>query len=117
MAKKAGKKPASKAKSAEPSAAASPDTLTLTPLVPAVKHELHILNVTKSVANWTLAGGGQKHRGVTPPLCESTIRVDHAKKYKITFWGKDKKKKESAGLGPDGSAVYNGRRVAVTHPH
>lgn len=116
MAKKASKKPTSKATSAEPSAA-SPETLPLTPLVPPVKHELHLLNVTKSVANWTLTGGGQKHRGVTPPFCESTIRVEHAKKYKITFWGKDKMKKESANLGPDGSAIYNGRGVAVTHPH
>jgi hypothetical protein len=52
---------------------------------------LHILNVTKSAANWSLTGGGQKHRGVTPPSGESTIRVEPAKKYKITFWGKDKK--------------------------
>lgn len=117
MAKKTSKKPASKAKSAEASAVASADTPPLTTLVPAVKHELHILNVTKSVANWTVTGGGQKQRGVTPPFCESTVRMEHAKKYKITFWGKDKKKKESADLGPDGSAIYNGRSVAVTHPH
>lgn len=116
MAKKADKKPASKAKSAEPSEA-SPDALALMPLVPALKHELHVLNVTKSAANWTVSGGGQKQRGVTPPFCESTVRMEHAKKYKITFWGKDKKKKESADLGPDGSAIYNGRGVAVTHPH
>ena len=116
MAKKTDKKPASKAKSAAPSGA-SPDTLPFTALVPAVKHELHVLNVTKSVANWTVTGGGQKHRGVTPPYCESTVRVDHAKKYKITFWGKDKTKKETADLSPDGSAIYNGRSVAVTHLH
>lgn len=116
MAKKADKKPTSKAKSAAPSEA-SPNAPPLTPLVPAVKHELHVLNVTKSVANWTVTGGGQKQRGVTPPFCESTVRMEHAKKYKITFWGKDKKKKESADLGPDGSAIYNGRGVAVTHPH
>jgi hypothetical protein len=112
MARKASRKSAPRAAST-----AAADTLPLTPLVPAVKHELHILNVTKSAANWSLTGGGQKHRGVTPPSGESTIRVEHAKKYKITFWGKDKQKKESANLGPDGSAIYNGRGVAVTHPH
>jgi hypothetical protein len=115
--RKAAKKSSTKPTKKAPAKAAAPDTRPLEPLVCQDKHQLHIHNVTKSTANWTLTGGGEKLRGCTPAAGESTARVGHCKKYKITFWGKDKKKKESANLGPDGSAIYNGRGVAVTHPH
>lgn len=121
MAKKATKKPATKAsrKSARKAVSkkAAPDTHPLEPLVCQEKHQLHLHNVTKSTANWSLSGGGEKLRGCTPAAGESTMRVGHCKKYKITFWGKDKTKQQSANIGPDGSAIYNGRGVAVTHPH
>ena len=73
--------------------------------------------MTKSTAHWILTGGAQKFRGCTPAGGKSTVRVEHCKKYKTTFRGKDKKKKESAKLGPNGSAIYNGRGMAVTRPH
>ena len=121
MAKKATKKSVKKASKKSMRKAApkktAPDALPLELPVCQDKHQLHIHNVTKSTANWSLSGGGQKFRGCTPSMGESTVRVDHCKKYKITIWGKDKKRKESANLGPDGSAIYNGRGVAVTHPH
>jgi hypothetical protein len=80
------------------------------------KRQPHIHNVTKSTAHWIRTGDGQKFRGCTPARGKSTVRVEHFKKYKITFRGKGNKKRESAKLGPGGSA-YNGRGVAVIHPH
>ena len=79
-------------------------------------HQIHLHNISKKAANWSLSGGGNRVRGVTPPESESTLRATHAKRYKITFWVKPDKK-ESANLGPDGSAIYNGRKIFVTHPH
>lgn len=113
MAKKATKKAAKKA--APKSAAA--DAPAHDHMLCGAKVQLHIHNVSKSTANWTITGGGQKIRGCTPASGEGAVRVEHCKKYKITVWGKDPKKKESANLGSDGSAIYNGRGVAVTHPH
>ncbi len=109
--KKTKKRPA---KTTQPSEAPveSPDTLAMPH-----KHRLHLHNITTQTAYWLLAGGSNRLKGSTPPLAESSVRVTHAKSYRITFWGKDPKKKESAVILPDGSAVYTGRKVVVTQPH
>ena len=81
-----------------------------------LEHQLHLLNISAKTANWSLSGGGNRAKGTTPAESESSVRATHAKRYKITFWTKPDKK-VSANLGPDGSAIYNGRKIAVTHPH
>ena len=79
-------------------------------------HQLHLHNISAKTANWSLSGGGNRARGTTPAGSESTVRATHAKRYKLTFWTKPDKK-VSAAIGPDGSAIYNGRAISVTHPH
>ena len=79
-------------------------------------HQLHLHNISAKTANWTLSGGGNRVRGITPAGGESTLRASHARRYKVTFWAKPDKK-ESASLGPDCTAIYNGRKIFVTHPH
>ena len=80
------------------------------------RHQIHLHNISRKPANWTLSGGGNRVRGLTPPEGESTLHVDHTRRYKITFWVKPHKK-ESCNLGPDGTAIYTGRKIYVTHPH
>ena len=80
------------------------------------RHQLHLHNISRGPANWTLSGGGNRVRGLTPTKSESTLHVDHARRYKITFWVKPHKK-ISCNLGPDGTAIYTGRKIHVTHPH
>ncbi len=81
-----------------------------------LSHQMHLHNISAKTANWSLSGGGKRARGTTPAESESTVRATHAKRYKITFWT-NPEKKESAALGPDGTAIYNGRKIFVTHPH
>ena len=80
------------------------------------EHQIHLHNITAKAANWSLSGGGNRVRGTIPAESEGTLRATHAKRYKITFWIKPDKK-ASAPLGPDGTAIYNGRKIIVTHPH
>ena len=79
-------------------------------------HQIHLHNIFRRPANWTLSGGGNRARGLTPSEGESTLHVDHTRRYKITFWIKPHKK-VSCNLGPDGTAIYTGRKIHVTHPH
>lgn len=81
-----------------------------------LRHQLHLHNISSKTANWSLSGGGNRAKGTTPAGSESSVRPTHAKRYKVTFWTKPDKK-VSAALGPDGTAIYNGRAISVTHPH
>ena len=83
---------------------------------PASKLRIHLHNVSRSAANFSISGGGNRVRGVTPPEGQSTVRVDHAKRYKVTFWRKPDKK-VSCSLGPDDTAIFTGTKVHVTYPH
>ena len=79
-------------------------------------HRLHLHNISAKTASWTISGGGNRARGTTPSGGESSVVASHARRYKVTLWNKPEKK-VSVALGPDGTAIYNGRTVAVTHPH
>ena len=81
-----------------------------------LSHQLHLHNISPQPVNWSLSGGGNRARGTTPAGSESSVRPTHAKRYKVTFWIKPAKK-VAAALGPDGTAIYNGRKIYVTHPH
>ena len=81
-----------------------------------LSHRLHLHNISAKTANWTLSGGGNRARGITPSGGQSSVRPTHAKRYKVTFWVKPEKK-VSAAVGPDCSAIYNGSKLYVTCPH
>ena len=81
-----------------------------------LSHQLHLHNISPKTANWSLSGGGNRARGVTPSEGQSSVRPTHARRYKVTFWIKPDKK-VSAALGPDSAAIYNGAKIFVTHPH
>ena len=83
--------------------------------VPA-KHRIHLNNVTKRQANWAVQAKGIRERGVLPPLGHGTVRVDHARSYKLTMWS-DSKKKAVEKAAPHTAAVYNGRQIVITYPH
>ena len=116
--KKAAKKasPKVRAKKVAPSKKAQNEFCVEQAASGTLDHQIHLHNISAKTANWSLSGGGNRARGITPAESESTVRATHAKRYKITFWTKPNKK-VSAALGPDGSAIYNGRTIAVTHPH
>lgn len=115
-AKKARPKKKVKAKSVAPSKKAQNAYVAEQAASGTLSHQLHLHNISAKSASWALSGGGNRGRGTTPSGGESTFRVTHARRYKVTFWTKPENK-VSAALGPDGSAIYNGRKVAVTHPH
>ena len=83
---------------------------------PAAKVRIQLHNVSRGVANFSISGGGNKVRGVTPPEGQSTVRVDVAKRYKVTFWRKPDKK-VACSLGPDDTAIFTGTKAHVTYPH
>ena len=80
------------------------------------KHRLQLHNITNKVVNWTVAGsGGIKERGTMPGMASSTVRVNHAKSYKVTMWS-DPAKKLSERCPPHGEAIFTGRKIACTTP-
>ena len=115
-AKKASSKKKVKARKVAPSIKAQKEFCAAQAALGTREHQIHLHNITAKTANWTLSGGGNRVRGTTPAESESTLRATHAKRYKITFWTKPDKK-VSVALGPDGTAIYNGRKIFVTHPH
>lgn len=116
MAKKKAAKKAPAARKVAPSKKAQNEFCAEQAASGTLDHQLHLHNISAKNANWSLSGGGNRARGTTPAGGESTFRASHAKRYKITFWTKPDKK-VSANVGPDGAAIYNGRTIAVTHPH
>jgi len=80
------------------------------------RHQLHFHNTTTTPAYWSVSGGGSKEKGFMPPLGHSTVRVNHAKSYRVAMWT-DPKSKCDCRVCPAGSVIFTGRRVVVTHPH
>ena len=113
---KASSKKAVKAKKVAPSKKAQNEFVAEQAACGTVSHQLDLHNISTRTANWTLSGGGNRARGVTPSGGQSSVRPSHAKRYKVTFWIKPEKK-VSAALGPDCDAIYNGNKIFVTHPH
>ncbi len=114
--KKAAKKASPKAKKVAPSKKAQNEFVAAQAASGTLSHRLHLHNISARTANWTLSGGGNRARGVTPSEGQSSVRPTHAKRYKVTFWIKPEKK-VSAALNPDSAAIYNGVKIFVTHPH
>lgn len=81
-----------------------------------LRHRIHLHNISAKTANWSLSGRGNRAKGISPTGGESCVGVDHAKRYKVTFWVKPDKKVDVV-VGPDGSAIYNGNKAFATHPH
>ena len=105
-----------KARKVAPSKKAQNEFLAAQAASGTLSHRLHLHNISPKTANWTLSGGGNRARGVTPSEGQSSVRPTHARRYKVTFWIKPEKK-VSAALGPDSAAIYNGTKIFVTHPH
>jgi len=112
-AKKAAKKRTSKAGLSKKPAAAAVE--------PEEKHPIHLHNITNSTVYWRVSAKGQRWEGITPAMGQSRVRLDHAKSYRIAFRKFDKSGKKGAScdcrVGPDGSAIFTGRTIHVTHPH
>ena len=70
---------------------------------------------------WRVSAKGQRCEGATPAMSQSRVRVDFAKSYRVAFQKLDKSGKKGPvcadKVGPSGSAIFNGRKVHVTHPH
>lgn len=116
-AKKAAKKKASKASSSKKKAAAPP----IESAEPQEKHPINLHNITNATVLWRISAKGQRVEGITPAMGQSRVRLDHAKSYRISFRKFDKSGKKGASCDcrvvPDGSAIFNGRKIHVTHPH